>query len=291
MKKTMCFLATLFFIMTYGISAFASKNISMPDGSKASAMRRAEYIYGNNELKIKKELVSIGGEQLTLEELAKDYLEFIEDEKSKTANSSQLRMAPVAPDYLNTYIYEQIRKGRIPNTEKAKRDLRNSLVRSMFFYLGNVASVQYKLAGKLLSHSATKNPSNLSFSSTSYEAKQIMNSREYKTIIDRARNNVKNKRISTYNFSDSITLNSTTDLHLALNRVDYSVKCNKRRNSKYWDVEITIKDKYNFEYWAWKRSSSSSYSTYINNVGYYMQERDILTPYYVTITTKDSFHE
>lgn len=71
MKKTMCFLATLFFIMTYGISAFASKNISMPDGSKASAMRRAEYIYGNNELKIKKELVSIGGEQLTLEELAK----------------------------------------------------------------------------------------------------------------------------------------------------------------------------------------------------------------------------
>ena len=74
----------------------------------------------------------------------------------------------------------------------------------------------------LLNHSLQDNPSNLSYGSTTDMAKQIAGSTECTTIVNQFKSDVTGTNYVRKTNSGTTTLNSTTDLHLAYNNVNYS---------------------------------------------------------------------
>ena len=81
-------------------------------------------------------------------------------------------------------------------------------------------SCGYMMAAKLLKHSLQDNPSNLKYDESSAFSKQIKKSSEYKnTVLPEIKKKLKNVSGSSYKtgYSNSVKLDSTTDLYMALN--------------------------------------------------------------------------
>lgn len=97
----------------------------------------------------------------------------------------------------------------------------------------------------LLNHSLQDNPSNLSYGSTTDMAKQIAGSTECTTIVNQFKSDVTGTNYVRKTNSGTTTLNSTTDLHLAYNNVNYSAT-GVKSNGK-WTLTITFTDTYDFD--------------------------------------------
>ena len=90
--------------------------------------------------------------------------------------------------------------------------------------------------------------------------------------------------------SGSTTLNSTTDLHLAYNKVSY-VASGTKSNGK-WTLTIKFKDTYNFEKQAWENAMTDNVVvTALNNYAAYAQDIGAIVPYDITVTVKTTFTE
>lgn len=130
-------------------------------------------------------------------------------------------------------------------------------------------------------HSLQDSPSNLSYSTSTTYSKQIKQSTEFKS---------KGKKLSQRTTSGSTTLNSTTDLHLAYNKVSYVAYGTKKNNT--WTLKVVFSDTYDFEKEPWKNAmTSNSAVTVINNYAAYAQSLGAIVPYKISVTVTDTFVE
>ena len=144
----------------------------------------------------------------------------------------------------------------------------------------------YTTASYFLDHSLNDSPSDLFYSASTSVAKQIQNSSEYSTILKSVSSTLKNVTGNSYSKSGSTTLRSTTDLHLAFNKVDYKVTATKSSNT--WTVKIVFTDIYDFDDVPWLSYGSSLSSlavNYINNYAALAQSMDAIVPFDISVTT------
>lgn len=190
---------------------------------------------------------------------------------------------------LDQFVEYAVQKGVIQNSPQAKEALSKAFLRSQFAIaagIGNTAG--FNTAAILLVHSLQDYPSNLTYQKGSNVSNQIQNSSEFKKIISNVKNYVNGKKLSRYVGEGSTTLNSTTDLHLAFNKVSYVFDANKS-NGK-WTVDVRFKDKYDFDKIAWK-AAGNKVVTIINNYAVAAQSVGAIVPYDVTINTQGTFYE
>ena len=149
----------------------------------------------------------------------------------------------------------------------------------------------YDMAADFLEHSLVDNPSDLTCENGSIYSNQIKNSAEYRSILDGVKNRLDNTSSTVYHTNSSTTLNSTTDLHLALNRVSYSAEATKLKTGK-WKIKIVFHDTYDFAYQDWNDYSgfTGSVATILNNYGVYAMEQGAVVGYDIDITVIDTYY-
>lgn len=147
----------------------------------------------------------------------------------------------------------------------------------------------YDMAAYFLEHSLVDSPKNLSYTNGSEYSKQVKKSSEYKKILSGVKSSLKNTTKTTYSKGGSITLNSTTDLHLALNKVKYTVSANKKNG--VWSITTVFSDVYNFEHLEWGTYGNlkGSAATALNNYGAYAMEQGAVVAYNISISVKDTY--
>lgn len=85
-------------------------------------------------------------------------------------------------------------------------------------------------------------------------------------------------------------MNSTTDLHLAYNKVSYYVTGIK--SNGVWTLTITFRDTYDFEKQAWENAMTDNVVvTALNNYAAYAQDIGAIVPYGITVTVRITFTE
>lgn len=90
--------------------------------------------------------------------------------------------------------------------------------------------------------------------------------------------------------SGSTTLNSTEDLHLAYNKISYTIYGTKTNN--VWTMRVVFNDTYDFEKAPWKNAMTSSAAvTAINNYAAYAQSLGAIVPYDIKVTVATTFTE
>lgn len=205
----------------------------------------------------------------------------------KTLSKSDMNSS----ECLDEFVEYAIEQGIIENNEIQKAGITKAVVRGQFKTVATAGkSLGYKTAGTLLDHSLQDKPSNLSYGANTTFASQISKSSEYKAIVNSFKSYVKGKKLSARTTSGSTTLNSTTDLHLAYNRVSY-VASGKKSNG-VWTLTITFSDTYDFDKQAWKNAMTGNPAvTILNNYAAYAQSLKAIVPYKVKVTVNTTFRE
>ncbi|MCF0130287.1 MAG: hypothetical protein HUJ71_01105 [Pseudobutyrivibrio sp.] len=190
---------------------------------------------------------------------------------------------------LKGFTEEAVRKGIIENTPLQRAALTKAVVRAEFkVVVAGGSKAGYTTAAALLDHSLQDAPANLSYTTSSVFASQIAKSSECKSIVDEFKKQVNGSNISKKTMTGSTVLNSTTDLHLAYNKVSYSAVGNKA-NGK-WNLTITFSDKYDFETQTWTNSMTDrKVVTILNNYAAYAQSIGAIVPYNIKVSVSTSF--
>lgn len=194
-------------------------------------------------------------------------------------------------DALKGFADYAVKQGIIEDTAVQRAGITKAVVRASFKTVVSAGKVLgYKAAATLLNHSLQDNPTNLSYGSSTTFSSQILKSSECKTIVNDFKTYVKGKKLSARTTSGSTTLNSTTDLHLAYNKVDYVASGTKKNG--VWTLSIVFSDTYNFEAQAWKNAMTNNPAvTILNNYAAYAQSLKAIVPYKVKVTVKTTFTE
>ena len=197
----------------------------------------------------------------------------------------------ITKETLDAFAQYAVDEGLIADTAEQRGAITKAIVRAEFAVVvagGNLAG--FDTAADFLDHSLQDSPSDLSYGSTSSYATQILNSSECKKIISDFKAYVKGKNISARITSGSTTLNSTTDLHLAYNKVSYVASGTKSNGT--WTLTIKFKDTYDFEKQAWENAMTDNAAvTALNNYAAYAQDIGAIVPYDITVTVKTTFTE
>ncbi len=186
-------------------------------------------------------------------------------------------------------------KAETPETSQQDEKILNPSIKtqaraSMKVVASGGRSAGFTTSADLLDHSLQDKPTPLSYGTTTTKAAQIQKSSEHKKIISDLKAKLKGTSLVTYNSSDSTALTSTTDLYLAYNKVNYSIKASKSGNT--WTVNITYTDTYDFDWKGWKSYSSSlthNAGVALNDWGYLAQKHGAVVPYTVTVKTSETF--
>ena len=94
----------------------------------------------------------------------------------------------------------------------------------------------------------------------------------------------KNALFKVFFRNQSTILNSTEDLHLALNQVNF-VESGSKNSVGNWNLFITFSDTYDFDP-SW---GSEGAATIMNNIAAYAQQGGVIVPYRVQIKIGTSF--
>ena len=218
-----------------------------------------------------------------------EVLNLYNDYIGTTISLNNIDAENVSEDSLEGFLQYAIENGVIEDTTAEKAALSKAFYRTQFkaaVAAGN--ALGYTTAADFLDHSLQDNPSSfICDSSTSY-ASQILNSEEIQSIISSFKASVSGTSLTTKNMSGSIALDSTTDLHLAYNNVDYVVFGAKTNG--VWDVSVTITDTYDFKHEEWKNAmTDNAVVTMINNYAYDAQQVGAIVPYTIRVTARTSF--
>lgn len=171
-------------------------------------------------------------------QLYNDYLASLPETVSETDTYSA--------KHLNTFVEYAVEQGIIEDTAVQRAGITKAVVRAQFKTVATTGkTLGFKTAGILLNHSLQDSPSNLSYGANTTFASQILKSSECKKIVNSFKSYVKGKKLSARTTSGSTTLNSTTDLHLAYNKVSYVATGTKKNG--VWTLKITFSDTYDFE--------------------------------------------
>lgn len=190
---------------------------------------------------------------------------------------------------LEEFVQYAVEEGIIEDTVVQRVDLTKAATRAQFKLVAEGGKkLGYTTAATLLNHSLQDHPLDLSFNSTSSMATQIANSAECRSIINQFKADVTGSNYDRRIITGKTTLNSTTDLHLSYNAVDYSVfgvKVNGR-----WTLTITFTDTYDFAIQPWKNSmTDESVVTIINNYAAVAQALGAIVPYNITVEVQTTF--
>lgn len=119
-------------------------------------------------------------------------------------------------------------KGMIEDTVEVQNAITKALVRLSFKAVVTGGRVLgYGFAAELLGHSLQDNPARMSYSRGSTQSNQIENSNEFKQLISNIKSQLDKTTRDIWTQTGSTTLNSTTDLFLALNKVSYTAGAEK----------------------------------------------------------------
>ena len=197
----------------------------------------------------------------------------------------------ITRENLDTFAQYAVDEGIIDDTVEQRGAITKAIVRAEFaVVVAGGKLVGFNTAAALLDHSLQDSPSNLSYDSTTSYATQILNSSECKKIISDFKEYVTGKSLSARTTSGSTTLNSTTDLHLAYNKVSY-IASGTKSNGK-WTLTIKFKDTYDFEAQAWENAmTDSAVVTVLNNYAAYAQDLGAIVPFGITVTVETTFTE
>lgn len=172
----------------------------------------------------------------------------------------------------------------IEDTPEARAAITKAVVRAEFKVVvtaGNVLG--YTMSATLLEHSLQDNPGILSYGASTDFANNIGASNECLSIINSFKQAVNGTNKTSYSMNGTITLNSTTDLHLAFINVNYSAMGTKLNG--VWSVYITFTDTYDFDYVAWKNEMTDNDAvTVLNNYAAYAQSIGAIVPYTIHVT-------
>lgn len=194
-------------------------------------------------------------------------------------------------EHLNAFVEYAVEQGIIEDTAVQRAGITKAIVRAQFKTVATAGkALGFKTAGTLLDHSLQDSPSNLSYGANTTFASQILKSSECKQIVNSFKSYVKGKKLSARTTSGSTTLNSTTDLHLAYNKVSYVASGTKKNG--VWTLKITFSDTYDFETQAWKNAMTGNPAvTILNNYAAYAQSLKAIVPYKVNVTVNTTFRE
>lgn len=197
----------------------------------------------------------------------------------------------VTQETLDEFAQYAVDNGIIEDTPEQRGAITKAVVRAEFAVVvagGKLAG--FSTAAALLDHSLQDSPSNLNYGSTSTYATQIAGSSECKKIVSDFKAYVSGRNLSSRTTSGSTTLNSTTDLHLAYNKVSYIASGTKKNG--VWNLTITFNDTYDFETQAWKNAmTDSAVVTILNNYAAYAQSIGAIVPYNIKVTVNTTFTE
>ncbi len=197
----------------------------------------------------------------------------------------------ITQETLSAFAQYAVDEGIIADTAEQRGAITKAIVRASFAVVVTGGDLLgFDTAADLLDHSLQDSPSDLSYGSTSSYATQILNSSECKKIISDFKAYVTGKNLSARTTSGSTTLNSTTDLHLAYNKVSY-IASGTKSNGK-WTLTIKFKDTYDFEKQAWENAMTDNAAvTALNNYAAYAEDIGAIVPYDITVTVKTTFTE
>lgn len=181
-------------------------------------------------------------------------------------------------------------QGMIEDTAESKNAVTKALVRLSFKAVvtgGN--ALGYKFAAELLDHSLQDSPSDKSYNRGSTRSNQVQNSSEFKSIVKNIKSQLAKTSKTVWSDTGSTTLNSTTDLFLALNKVSYIAGAEKV-NGK-WTIYIRFHDTYDFEYKDWMGAPgvSGAMATALNNYGAYANSIGAIVSYDIAIYTSATY--
>ena len=128
----------------------------------------------------------------------------------------------ISAEYLDSFVEYAVEQEIIEDNAVQRAGITKAIVRGQFKTVAATGkTLGFKTAGTLLNHSLQDNPSNLSYGANTTFASQILDSSECRSIVNSFKSYVKGKNLNSRTTSGSTTLNSTTDLHLAYNKVSY----------------------------------------------------------------------
>jgi len=216
---------------------------------------------------------------ITSKEMLKMYDDYVRSEYGELSKDDYYSV-----EFLEEFADEAVRKGIIDDTPVQRAAITKALLRASMQVVADCGNAMgYTTAAALLSHSLQDNPSNLSYGYTSSYATQIQYSSECNSIVNSVKSYVRGRNISYYSLSSSTTLNSTTDLFLSYNKVNYEVTA--RRVGKRWNLTIVFTDRYDFEIQAWSNSMTDNNAvTIMNNYAAMAQSMGAIVPYNISVT-------
>ncbi|WP_133121232.1 hypothetical protein [Kyrpidia spormannii] len=216
----------------------------------------------------------------------REFEKFLSNKVSSTHSATYV---PTLSD-IQQFVDYAAKNGIIENTQVAKLNLTKELVRASMKTVvaaGRVAG--YKLAAECLDHSLQDSPSEVIYSSGSWQSNLVKSSPVYQSMIGSVRNQLKNYPYSSYSTYGSMTLNNPKDLFLSLNKVNYSIGASKSNGT--WTISVVVYDTYNFEYQNWMGAPGiyGNVVTILNNYGAYAQSIGAVVPYKIWIFMQESF--
>lgn len=212
------------------------------------------------------------------------YEQFIEGKPSLFSSNTS--------DNISEFTDYCVALGVIDDTPTERSVVSKVLIRSYFkaaVTAGNVAG--YTTAAYLLNHSLQDNPANLTFATSSTYAYQVERSTACQSIINSLKSKAASGTVSYSMISGSTTLNSTTDLMLSYNKVNYKAELTKMTSNGLWRVDIVFTDTYDFAAQDWKNSmTDNAVVTLINNQAAAAQSSGAIQPYNITVKTSTYFY-
>lgn len=223
---------------------------------------------------------------MTDNEVRNLYDEFLADRPEVVSEDQEM-----SQEVLEEFAQYAVERGAIEDTAVQKAAITKALVRSEFKVVVTGGKAKGDTtAAALLDHSLQDHPSNLSYDEYTTYAKQIKQSTEFNTIVNNFKSYVTGRKLYQRVESGSTTLNSTEDLHLAYNKISYTIYGTKTNN--VWTMRVVFNDTYDFEKVPWKNAMTSSAAvTAINNYAAYAQSLGAIVPYDIKVTVATTFTE
>lgn len=194
--------------------------------------------------------------------------------------------AQITQEVLDEFAQYAVEEGLIEDNAEQRAAITKAVVRAEFAAVVSGGELLgYTTAAKFLDHSLQDMPENLSFGIGSYYANQVLYADEIQREIQSFIEYADEKNQAAWNKTSSVTLNSTTDLHLAYNRVSYNIAGTK--TDGIWSLVIKIHDTYDFEKQDWKNFMTDNAAvTALNNYAAYAQTIGAIVPYDISVTIK-----
>ena len=214
-----------------------------------------------------------------------EYISAISQQTIKTSNGNEL---------VNGLVQFAIEKGYIDDTPEQRDSFTKSFLRSQFAIVVDLCyAANLNMTAECLEHSLVDSPTDLIYGTGCFFSNSIFNTAVYTSIINGAKTRARNAGTGVvgYTYLGSATLNSTTDLHLSLNKVDYIVRLTRiNSNTNSWTAAVTFEDVYDFEKIDWLNNmTNNTIVTIVNNYAAMAQEKGAIVPYDIAITVTASF--